>query len=185
MDAAAVLAALEASAPAVAIRNSVALFPLIESLHVVGLTLVFGTIAVLDLRLLGLASTRRAFTAVASDVLPWTWVAFAITVVTGVLMFATNATTYYPNAYFRAKIALLALSGVNMMLFELTARRTVGEWDREPSAPRAGRIVAAVSLTVWVSIIVLGRWVGFTSAQAMAPSDPSVDFGAIEELLPK
>jgi uncharacterized membrane protein len=185
MDAAALLATLEASAPAVAIRNSLVLFPLIESFHVLGLTLVFGTIAILDLRLLGLASTRRSFTAVASDVLPWTWAAFALTVATGVLMFVTNATTYYPNPYFQAKVLLLALSGVNMTVFELTARRTVREWDRDPSAPPAGRIVAVVSLVVWISVIVLGRWVGFTSARATAPTDPGVDFDAIEELLPK
>lgn len=185
MDAAAIIAALEASATAVMIRDSVVLFPLIESLHVIGLTLVFGTIAVLDLRLLGLASTRRSFTAVASDVLPWTWAAFALTVVTGVLMFITNATTYYPNPYFRVKMALLVLSGVNMAVFEFTARRTVRDWDRQPSAPPAGRVVATVSLVVWLSVIVLGRWVGFTSAQATAPTDPGIDIDALEDMLPK
>ena len=67
------------------------LFPIIESVHVIGLTMVFGTILIIDLRLLGLASSRRPFTAIAADVLRWTWLAFAVTATTGALMFVTNA----------------------------------------------------------------------------------------------
>ena len=81
------LASLEASSLAASIRNSLYLFPLIESSHVIGLTMVFGTIAIIDLRLLGMASTRRPFTRMASDILKWTWAAFALTVTTGLLMF--------------------------------------------------------------------------------------------------
>src|SRR5207247_7231080 len=91
------LASLQASGLAGRIRNSLLLFPLIESTHVIGLTMVFGTIAIIDLRLLGIASTRRPFSRVASDVLKWTWGAFALTVATGLLMFITNATVYYQN----------------------------------------------------------------------------------------
>ena len=78
---------------------------------------------VIDLRLLGLASSRRPFTAVATDVFRWTWFAFALAVATGALMFVTNATSYYVNTYFRVKMAMLVLAGVNMGAFELTARR--------------------------------------------------------------
>jgi len=184
MDTASLIASLEGSSVATGIRQSLYLFPLIESVHVLGLTLVFGTITIIDLRLLGLASTRRPFTTVASDVLKWTWLAFAVTVTTGLLMFVTNATTYYPNAYFRAKMALLVLSGVNMVAFELTARRSVRSWDGNAAAPAAGRIVAAVSLVLWMSVIVLGRWVGFSSSST-SPADTGIDIEALEDLLPK
>src|SRR5262245_1816556 len=93
MNAADLIASLEASPVATGIRNSLYLFPLIEAAHVTGLTMVFGTIAIVDLRLLGLASTRRPFSAVASDVLKWTWLAFGVTATTGALMFVTNADT--------------------------------------------------------------------------------------------
>jgi hypothetical protein len=185
MDVAALIAALEGSDLAVTIRNSVFLFPLIESLHVLGLALVFGTIAVIDLRLLGLASTNRPFTAIAADILKWTWAAFAVTSVTGALMFVTNASTYYPNLYFRAKMVLLVVSGLNMLAFDVTARKSVAIWDRDASAPAAGRVVAMVSLVVWISVIVLGRWVGFTSVQTSNPADTGIDFNALEDLIPK
>src|SRR2546428_1060942 len=133
------LASLEASSVATRIRDSLYLFPFIESFHVLGLTMVFGTIAIIDLRLLGIASTRRPFTRIASDVLKWTWAAFALTVTTGFLMFITNADVYYHNFYFRSKMALLALAGLNMLMFELTAGRSVHQWDKDKSAPRAAR----------------------------------------------
>src|SRR3954470_2692294 len=147
------LALLEGSRVAGAIRDSLYFFPLIESLHVIGLTMVFGTIAIVDLRLLGLASPERPFSRVASDVLTWTWAAFALTVVTGVLMFITNASVYYHNFYFRSKMALLALSGLNMFLFSLTSRRPVRDWDGDPAAPLAGRTIATLSLLFWMGII--------------------------------
>src|SRR5690349_20055109 len=128
MDIGPLLASLEGSRLADTIRNSLYLFPLIESFHVIGLALVFGTIAIIDLRLLGLASARRPFTRLASDTLRWTWWAFGLTVVTGSLMFITNATVYYQNFFFRTKMLLIGLSGVNMMMFELTARRSVRNW---------------------------------------------------------
>src|SRR5215813_14267219 len=102
-----VLSSVEGSQLAGRIRDSLYLFPLIESCHVLGLTMVFGTIAIIDLRLLGIASTRRSFRRIASDILKWTWAAFALTVVTGSLMFITNAAVYYHNFFFRTKMLLL------------------------------------------------------------------------------
>src|SRR5438034_2394271 len=175
------LAFLEASGLATKIRNSLYLFPLIESSHVIGLTMVFGTIAIIDLRLLGIASTRRPFTKIAADLLKWTWAAFALTVTTGLLMFITNAGVYYHSFYFRSKMALLALAGINMLIFELTAARSIQRWDKDTAAPLAGRTVAALSLLFWISIIFAGRWIGFTTTRAASTADPGVN---IEELLP-
>ncbi len=179
------IASLESSGIATGIRNSLYLFPLIESVHVIGLTMVFGTIVIIDLRLLGVASTARPFTAVASDVFKWTWAGFAVAVVTGALMFVTNASTYYQSGYFLAKMALLALSGLNMLMFELTARRSVHAWDRDNSAPTSGRAIAAVSLIIWIGVIVMGRWIGFTTSSTPAQLDPAIDLEKLEDLLPK
>src|SRR5262252_3741743 len=156
------LTTLESSGLATKIRDSLYLFPLIESTHVLGLSMVFGTIAIIDLRLLGIASTRRPFSRIASDVLKWTWLAFALTVVTGLLMFITNAGVYYNNFFFRSKMAVLAVAGINMLMFELTAGRRLNQWDKNPAAPRSGKMVAVVSLVLWITVIFLGRWIGFT-----------------------
>jgi hypothetical protein len=179
-----VLSWLESSNAAEAIRNSLYLFPLIEACHVLGLTMVFGTIAIIDLRLLGIASTKRPFRRIASDVLKWTWAAFALTVMTGFLMFITNAGVYYHNSFFRAKMALLVLSGINMLTFELTAARTVHRWDSDAKAPLAGRTAAALSLLLWITIIFLGRWTGFTTT-GRPQLTPEPDDINIENLLPK
>jgi len=172
MDIDALLKFLEASGLAARIRDSVFLFPMIESTHVIGLALVFGTIAVIDLRLLGIASTQRSFHRMASDILKWTWGAFALTALTGSLMFITNATVYYHNFFFRMKMLLLALTGMNMLFFELTAGRTIHGWDRAPSAPRAGKAVAALSLAMWIGIICMGRLIGFTTTRAAVAAPP-------------
>ena len=178
MDVEAILKALADSGLATRIRDSVFLFPLIESAHVFGLALVFGTIAIIDLRLLGIASTQRSFRWMASDILKWTWAAFALTAVTGVLMFITNAPVYYHNLYFRTKMLFLVFTGINMFVFELTDGRKINAWDKAPAAPRVGKTVAALSLAFWMGIIVLGRLTGFTTSRAaVAPPPPaSVDF---------
>jgi len=178
MDVAVVLKALEDSGLATRIRDSVFLFPMIESTHVIGLALVFGTIAIIDLRLLGIASTQRSFQRMASDILKWTWGAFALTALTGSLMFTTNASVYYHNFFFRTKMLLLVLTGINMLFFELTAGRTIHGWDQAPSAPGAGKAVAALSLTMWIGIICMGRLIGFTTSRAAAvpPPPASVNF---------
>jgi hypothetical protein len=176
VDVASLLASLEQTGLATRIRDSLFLFPLIESVHVIGLALVFGTIAIVDLRLLGVASTERSFQRLASDVMKWTWAAFALTALTGLLMFTTNATGYFNNFYFRAKISLLVLAAINVLAFEWTVARTVHVWNEARSAPPAGRAVAVVSLAIWLAVVVAGRMIGFTSTRVQpAPADINFD----------
>src|SRR5438093_2323424 len=175
MDVAVFLASLEASSLATAILDSLYLFPIIESLHVLGLTLVFGTMVIIDLRLLGIASIRRPFTLMTSDILKWTWAAFVWTATTGMLMFITNANVYYHNFFFRTKMVLLALAGINVLIFELTSGRTVHRWHKDAVAPPAGRAAAVVSLVLWITIIFMGRWIGFTTSQSKEPLDPGIN----------
>jgi len=179
MDISTFLASLESSGIATGIRNSLYIFPLIESTHVFGLAMVFGTIAIIDFRLLGVASTRRSFRKMASDILKWTWAAFAVTAATGALMFITNAGVYYHNFFFRTKMVMLALSGINMLVFELTAGRSIHRWDKAPSAPMMGRTTAVLSLVIWISIIFLGRWIGFTTTRSTIAPAPEINFDNI------
>ena len=166
------LKSLAASALAAKIRDSLLLFPLLESIHVLGLALVLGTIAVVDLRLLGLASSRRPFGRIASDTFKWTWAAFALTAITGALMFTTNASVYYHNFYFRAKMLLLVLAAVNMLAFEVTAGRSIPRWENQPAAPAIGRTVGVISILIWISIIFMGRLIGFTTTRAAQVAPP-------------
>jgi hypothetical protein len=173
------LKSLEDTGLASHIRHSLYLFPFLESIHVMALAVVFGTVTIVDLRLLGLASTNRPFQRVADELLKWTWAGFALSVLTGGIMFTTNARVYASNTPFRIKLVLLALAGLNMLVFHLTAGRTAAQWENRRSAPASGKIAAALSLLLWIAIIFAGRVIGFTTtgmqAKETAPA-PSVNF---------
>jgi hypothetical protein len=172
MDISIWLKSLEDTGFATGVRNSLYLFPLLESVHVMALSFVVGTITVVDLRLLGIASRQRPFERMSAELLGWTWGAFAASAVTGAMMFMTNARVYANDTPFRIKLVLLALAGLNMVAFHLTAGRTVRLWDRQPSAPPLGKIAAALSLALWIAIIFAGRVVGFTTTGAQAKEAP-------------
>lgn len=169
---------LEETGLASSIRHSLYLFPVLESLHVMALSLVFGTVMIVDLRLLGVASVRRPFSRMAAELLRITWVAFALAAVTGALMFVTNARVYADNTSFRIKMVLLALAGLNMAVFHLTVGSTVTSWDKAVTAPRLGKLAAILSLTLWVAVICTGRVVGFTTtgAHARQAAPPALNF---------
>ncbi len=172
MNIAAFLKTLEGTALAEKIREALFLFPMLEATHVIGFALVFGTIIIIDLRLIGLASSQRSFKRMYSDILKWTWAAFALTALTGALMFITNATVYYHNFYFRTKMLLLVLAGINMGVFELTLGRKVDSWDKAPSAPPVGRVVGVLSIALWIAVIFMGRLIGFTTTRAAVAAPP-------------
>jgi hypothetical protein len=147
---------------ATAIREGSILFPWIECVHVLALTLVIGSIAVVDLRLIGVTSRDRGVADITTAVLPITWTAFLCAVITGFLLFSSNATTYGSNTYFRIKMALLLLAGINMAVYHLAVSRGVEGWRTADATPARARIVGAVSLFLWLGIIAAGRWIGFT-----------------------
>jgi hypothetical protein len=144
------------------IRENVNAFPLIESLHVLAITLVFGTILIVDLRLIGVAAHRRSADELIRELLPYTWVAFVLAVVTGALMFASNAPAYAANLEFQLKLVAIAAAGINMAIFHSTAHRRIAVWDMDLSPPAAARVSGFLSLALWTVVIVLGRWIGFT-----------------------
>ena len=154
--------ALETSAIGDFIATSGWAFPAIESLHVIAIVTVVGCIAVMDLRLLGFASGNRAVSAVSQDTLKWTWLAFGLAVVTGLLLFVSRASSYAINPYFLWKMGLLALAGLNMAIFHLSTWRTVENWDANPAIPRAAKFAGGVSLALWIGVVFCGRVIGFT-----------------------
>lgn len=152
---------LESRPFAIAIAESSWLFPIFESLHVLALAIVVGSVAIMDLRLLNVANRNRPVGELISSTLPWTWSAFAVTVVAGFLLFASKAAYYFDNGPFRLKMILLALAGVNMLVFHFATGRDMASWDRG-APPLRARIAGALSLTFWVTIVAAGRWIGFT-----------------------
>lgn len=152
---------LEESPLGVLISSSGYLFPICECIHVVGLALVIGTISMVDLRLLGLASTNRSITGLTRQVLPVTWVGFTIAAISGVLMFISNASHYVTVIYFQLKFLFLALAFINMLAFHVLTGKSIASWDQARKPPAAVRVAGAMSLGCWIIIVFLGRWVGF------------------------
>lgn len=144
------------------IRESDWLFPTIETVHVFALVLVVGTIMTVDLRLLGFANKERPFSQVAAEMLPWTWAAFGVAALAGILMFSSKALTYYGNIPFRLKMVCLLLAAVNMVLFHWLGTRHLEAWDRG-RPPRAAKLAGGASLLLWTTIVAAGRWIGFTT----------------------
>jgi hypothetical protein len=155
--------ALENSALGQFIASSAWAFPTLESIHVIAIVTVVGSIAVMDLRLLGLASSDRPVSETSHDVLPWTWGAFVLAAVTGGLLFISKATNYAANPYFMFKLALIVLAGANMAAFHLITWRNIGSWDSGKAAiPTAAKLAGGFSLALWVVVVFLARAIGFT-----------------------
>ena len=177
MDLPSIVQSIQASAPAEWMRTSVKAMPIVEALHVLAAATVFGTIFIVDLRLLGFPNTRRSFTRVSDEMLRLTWLAFVIAVIAGVLMFAANANTYYENTAFRLKMLALLGAGINMAIFQGITYRAVGTWDQNVPTPLAARIAGGVSILLWVTVICLARWIGFTKGYNFtAPTDVNFQF---------
>jgi hypothetical protein len=153
---------IEYSSLGISIAESLWAFPMIETLHVIALVTVLGTLLVMDLRMLGVASTAVPIRKVSDDTLKWTWMAFVVAAISGTLLFISKASTYMVNPYFLVKMGLMALAGLNMLFFHFVTYKTVDQWDTLASPPAAVKFSAVLSLLIWLVIVFCGRAIGFT-----------------------
>lgn len=152
---------LENTALAAGLRDSVWVYPLINAAHILGVALVVGSVVPLDLRLLGVwrALPVQPLWRVATRTAAW---GFGLAASCGVLLFAARATEYVASPYFLAKMALLAVAAINAwLLARRVARHPLGLQDTTQPPSVSLRLAAALSLLVWVCVLVLGRLVGY------------------------
>ena len=152
---------LDQTAVGAAVRESLWLFPAIETLHLLGMAVLVGTVAVLDLRLLGWAMRRERVSALVGKLLPWVWAAFAVQLVTGGLLFSSEAVKVYSNPAFRMKMLLIFLAGVHAFIFHWIVYRDVANWDDSALLPLKAKLSGFVSILLWVGIVAAGRFIGF------------------------
>lgn len=136
-------------------------FPYVEGVHVLGLSLSVGTAAFFDLRLLGAAMRSRPVSEVFDSLKGWMFAGFAVMGVTGLLLFAADAREAYDNPYFRLKVALLMLAGINALIFHLTIDRRRMQWNHAPVPPAGARAAGLASLVLWLMVIAAGRFFAF------------------------
>ena len=145
----------------IALHESLYLYPLIESTHVLTLTLFVGLTVMLDLRLLGLTMKRVPVSEVTARLIPWTKTGFVVMVITGMLLFYAIPVRTYQSIFFRLKVGMLVLAGLNVWLFHSRVERRIADWDLAPVAPVAARAAAIVSLILWAGIVVAGRMIAY------------------------
>ena len=151
---------IEQTALATAMRQETWLYPAVEILHIWGFVTLVGSIAMLDLRLLGL-SRRMPVRQLSRHLLPWSWGALLVIVPTGVLMFIAHAGDFISNGAFVLKLALISVAGINAVAFHLGPFRTVDEWDSGQPSPPAAKLHAGLSLLLWMGVIACGRLLAY------------------------
>ena len=148
---------LESTPGSVAIRESILFYPVIETTHVLSICLFVGMISMLDLRLIGAALRGVPVSETASRFLPYALTGFAIMVVSGILLFYSGPLKAFNNIFFKVKMALIVLAGINAGLFHVTIFKRVNEWDLDPAPPGRARLAGYLSLIFWSGVIVCGR----------------------------
>jgi hypothetical protein len=177
MNAPGFIQSIEASDVGEWLRGNVLAVPWVNVAHVLCVALVFGSILVVDLRLLGVLDRQRSVVRISRETLWLTWAAFAGAVLTGLLYFSANATSYWFNIAFRFKMLAILLAGVNMLVFQRVTWRGVNAWEHQVPTPAAARVAGALSILLWTIVIFFGRWIGFTDGyDAVVPEDIDFDF---------
>jgi uncharacterized membrane protein len=156
------LQSLQALPWAVFIHKNAWAFTTVEVVHVFAVAMVLGTIVIVDLRLLGWASTKRPFVEFSRQLLPFTWAAFVLAVISGGLLFSSRPLEYVTNPVYWIKMGLIVLAGINMLVFEFITARGAKDWNLDPTPPPPARLAGGISITCWILVVVMGRLIGFT-----------------------
>src|SRR5712692_4845363 len=152
---------LEKTPGSIALHESLWMYSLVESVHVLTLCLFLGTAAMLDLRLLGVTMRRVPVSEAERRLRPWTAAGFVLMITSGALLFYAIPVRTYLNIFFRIKFVMLVLSGLNVWVFHRTVYRRVAEWDLDPVAPMGARVAGGLSLALWAGVVVAGRMIAY------------------------
>ena len=165
---------LAATPGSIALHESLFMYPLVESVHVLTLCLFVGMSTMLDLRLLGMTLRRVPLTDITNRLFPWMFVGFAVMVVSGVLLFYAIPVRSYQSIWFRMKVVLLICAGLNAWIFHSTVYRSVKSWDVSEDVPPRARLAGILSLVFWAGIIVFGRMIAYNWFDCDRPQPTTV-----------
>jgi len=145
----------------IGLHESEIAYSVIESLHVWAMALFFGMTVMFDLRLLGWTMRKVPVSEVIRRLQPWTILGFVILVITGSLLVLAIPVRTYQSIFFRTKMLLLLLAGLNVLIFHRRVFPAVAKWDADPVPPKPARMAGALSLGLWICIIVSGRMIAY------------------------
>jgi uncharacterized protein DUF6644 len=152
--------AIENSGFSTTISRSIWVFPAIEMVHMFGIVALVGATSILDMRLMGIFLREEPVTEMVHSTLKWAWIGAMTMIVTGVVMFASEATKLYTSSPFRLKMFLMVFAAINAIVFHTFAYRGVSKWE-VGGTPFPAKLAGACSLLLWFAIVAAGRWVAF------------------------
>jgi hypothetical protein len=143
------------------IRESTWAEPIIETIHVLTLTVFLGFVILLDLRLLDLIMPQTRVSTVFQRLKPWLFGSFGIMLVTGISLFAGDPVLFYGTIFFKLKMLMLLAAALNVVVFNLTLGRTLMQWDARATTPRGVKVSGLLSLVLWVAVVACGRGIAY------------------------
>jgi len=152
---------LQDMGPATALRESQFMFPVIEGSHLLGLALMMAPVLMFDLRLLGLLWKKEPASEIRNQFLPITISGGVLMVVTGTLLFWSEAVKCYNSTYFRVKVIMLILATINVIIFHSTIDRRINEWENDWPPPSRAKLAGAMSILLWTGVIFAGRYTAY------------------------
>jgi len=152
---------LEATDVSQALAGSIWTYPIVESLHAIGVAVFLGLLLVWDLRLLGVLFKRVPVTEVWARLIPWIAAGAVFMMATGIALFVAKPVYSWGHVFFRIKVVALLLALANAVAFHFGIERRVVDWDCVPIPPRAARIAGVCSIALWAVIVVAGRLIGY------------------------
>ena len=152
---------LAATPGSIALHESRYLYLIVLTVHVMTLCVFVGMAVLLNLRLVGVTLRRVPVSEVVGRLLPWTVAGFSVMIISGLLLFYAAPLDKYGNLFFRGKMGLLVLAGVNVWVFYKTVYRSIVDWDLDPVPPRPARVAGVVGLALWAAIITAGRMIPY------------------------
>jgi uncharacterized protein DUF6644 len=152
------LAATEAS---IALHESIWVYPIVESMHVLTLGLFLGLTVMLDLRLLGAIMPAIPVSQLIRRFMPWMIAGFVVVMASGALLFYADPVKTYSNIFFRLKLLFVLAAGLNAAVFHIMASRTLPQWDLDSKPPIRARLAGGLSLALWAVIVICGRLMAY------------------------
>jgi hypothetical protein len=153
---------LESTRLAELVTQSTYGFPIVVAIHLLGLGLSVGTVIWFDLRLLGRVLAPVPVSEVYRRLSPWMAAGFVVMFGSGAVIFVGFATAAYANPYFRLKLVMIAVAGVNALLFHFFTQRRLAGWDAWTQPPASARAAGAISILSWVAVVLAGRMMSYT-----------------------
>ncbi len=151
---------VEATGLARFMREALWAYPATEALHIIGIGLLFGSIAIVDLRLIGLGR-RVPVSALAGLAVPWSLAGFVLAATTGLLMFTAHAAEFITLPVFILKMGLILAGGINAAILHTSVLRDTRPWDTGASTPPAAKVAGGVSIALWIGVVACGRLLAY------------------------